>query len=560
MDNKYVTGYSGMEYIIYDKPIRMNKKDAWIEYNEGGVLFYECEEGSEIISIMAHIKYQKDWSPYRYRHYYERDGHFSEVLHCHAEFLKPVYKTVIETMYPKIMQEEKFYGDEREEIECALKACMAIYDVSKEDMRLLIQTDADNGGVVYWGYTFERLSPENEERLEQSVTELSYKDYCGRCNSWKEKREKDEEQRALEKEQLDTIIKDALKTEKIRPKISYKIGRWIDKTPFMDFCSAITKRVKGQEATEIVVANIYNYLKCVAKGKTHNNNMFLVAPSGCGKTETFRAIRDYFEVNIPELVIYQVDMTAITQEGFKGKDTQYMIEPLKSEDNGIGIAFLDEFDKKIVPSYESGGGNVNMSVQSQILTVIEGRKEIGKNKIYTGNTLFIAMGAFDSCRKKKAVVEKHVGFGQTSQGGQKHYAYITREDMIDLGACYELIGRFSSIINYHELAEDTVDEIIDGMVAHVSTGFDCIVRLSEKMRKTLHDNANSQYGCRIIESIIRENVMPEYLNILKENRNPEDYEIIIEDVAKTRKRRIRKVGIVESEGENGEELLEKEVS
>ena len=41
MDNKYVTGYSGMEYIIYDKPIRMNKKDAWIEYNEGGVLFYE---------------------------------------------------------------------------------------------------------------------------------------------------------------------------------------------------------------------------------------------------------------------------------------------------------------------------------------------------------------------------------------------------------------------------------------------------------------------------------------------------------------------------------------
>mgnify|MGYP006874787222 CR=1 FL=1 len=87
------------------------------------------------------------------------------------------------------MQEEKFYGDEREEIECALKACMAIYDVSKEDMRLLIQTDADNGGVVYWGYTFERLSPENEERLEQSVTELSYKDYCGRCNSWKEKTE-----------------------------------------------------------------------------------------------------------------------------------------------------------------------------------------------------------------------------------------------------------------------------------------------------------------------------------------------------------------------------------
>ena len=554
MEKEYLTGYSGMEYIIYDTPIRMSKKDAWLEYKEGGVLFYECEEGSEIISITAHIKYKDGWSSYRYKHYYERNGHFSKVIHCHSELLHPVYKTLIETAHPKIMQEEKFYSDEREEIECILKVCMTIYDVSPEDMRLLIQTDADNGGVVYWGYTFESYITDEEEELGVSVENLSYRDYCGRCDSWKNKKEKDER-----KEFFDSIVKEALKKEKVRPKIAYKIGRWIDKTPFLDFCNAITKRVKGQEATEIVVANVYNYLKCVSRGKSHNNNMFLVAPSGCGKTETFRAIRDYFEVNIPELVIYQVDMTSITQEGFKGKDTQYMIESLKSEDEGIGIAFLDEFDKKIVPSFESGGSNVNLPVQSQILTVIEGRKEIGKNKINTGNTLFIAMGAFDACRKKKAVVEKHVGFGQTNQGGEKHYAYITRADMIDLGACYELVGRFSSVINYHELAEDTVDEIIDGMMEHVSSGLDCIVRISEKMRKILHNNANSQYGCRIIESIIRENAMFEYLNILKENQNPEDYEIIIEDVEKTKRKRIRKVSIVESSGED-DEMLEKEVS
>ena len=554
MENKYSTDYSGMEYIIYDKPIRMNKKDAWTTYKEGGILFYECEEASDIISIMAHIKYKKGWSPYRYKHYYERNGHFSKVIHCHSELLKPVYKTLIETSHPKIMQEEKFYGDEREEIECILKTCMSIYDVSREDMKLLIQTDTDNGGVVYWGYTFENYMTDEEEELGLAVENLSYNDYCYKCESFKKQKEKDEN-----KEYFDSVVKEALKKEKVRPKISYKIERWIAKTPFLDFCSAITKRVKGQEATEIVVANVYNYLKCVAKGKSHNNNMFLVAPSGCGKTETFRAIRDYFEVHIPELVIYQIDMTSITQEGFKGKDTQYMIEPLKSEDEGIGIAFLDEFDKKLVPSYESGGGNVNLPVQSQILTVIEGRKEIGKNKIYTGNTLFIAMGAFDACRKKKAVVEKHVGFGQNNQGGEKHYAYITREDMISLGACYELIGRFSTVINYHELDEGTVDEIIDGMVAHVSNGFDCMVRISEKMRKILHNNANSQYGCRIIESIIRENAMLEYLNILKENQNPEDYEIIIEDVEKTKRKRIGTVSIVES-SEEDDEMLEKEVS
>ena len=46
---------------------------------------------------------------------------------------------------------EKFYSDEREEIECILKVCMAIYDVSPDDMRLLIQTDADG----FWGYVTE---------------------------------------------------------------------------------------------------------------------------------------------------------------------------------------------------------------------------------------------------------------------------------------------------------------------------------------------------------------------------------------------------------------------
>lgn len=37
-------------------------------------------------------------------------------------------------------------------------------------------------------------------------------------------------------------------------------------------------------------------------------NTIITAPSGCGKTETFRAIRDYFRKHNINLPIYQYDM------------------------------------------------------------------------------------------------------------------------------------------------------------------------------------------------------------------------------------------------------------
>lgn len=42
----------------------------------------------------------------------------------------------------------------------------------------------------------------------------------------------------------------------------------------------------------------------------------------------------------------------------------------------------------------------------------------------------------------------------------EHAAPITREDMISAGGCYELIGRFSYIENYHSLNRETIIEII----------------------------------------------------------------------------------------------------
>ena len=95
-----------------------------------------------------------------------------------------------------------------------------------------------------------------------------------------------------------------------------------------------------------------------------------------------------------------------------------------------------------------------------------------------------------------------------------------------------VIEAFKSLVLFAP-EEETVDEIIDVMVKKVSRGFECKVGISGNMRNVLHDNANSKYGCRILESMIRENAMQEYLKLLKSDVAVDEYEILIVDVGQT---------------------------
>ncbi|MCR5145192.1 MAG: AAA family ATPase [Lachnospiraceae bacterium] len=324
--------------------------------------------------------------------------------------------------------------------------------------------------------------------------------------------------------------------EKPCSEIVLKIREWLDSTAFNSFCQEITKEVIGQEETKKILANIYNFLECIAYGKRHNNNMLLAAPSGCGKTQTYRALKKYFKEQIQGLSISQVDMTSVTEEGFKGKNTSDVVADLfnRPKDNGVGIVFMDEFDKKLIPSFSGKGSDVNAAVQNQILTLIEGRKIRPYNdkipvEIDTNNTLFIGLGSFDSCREKKQIVVHHMGFGQENEDGEDHYTEITREDMISLGGSYELIGRFSMIINYHKLDRAAVEKIIDKALAEEIENIECDIELSDTMRQHLFDNSNSKYGCRLLKSIIHDNVMDGYLQLLENDCILKNCKIVIED-------------------------------
>ena len=309
------------------------------------------------------------------------------------------------------------------------------------------------------------------------------------------------------------------------------VNAWLQKTSYSEFREEIYDRVKGQEQLDLVLINIYNYLENISRGTRYCNNTIIAAPSGCGKTETYRAIKEYFAEHIKNLPIAQVDMTGITEEGFRGKDTYSLLEVFdkKEETMGEGIIFLDEFDKKMMPSWTAQNQNVNQNIQSQLLVTIEGTEVVMRTGrvIDTSRTMFIGLGAFDMCRDKKEVVVRHIGFGAEDEGGMDHYADITREDMIDLGASYELLGRFGTIVNYHKLSANSIDHIVDEMVKNVGKAFDTEIQISDDFRQELHGSANSKYGCRLLESKIRNEAMKVYLKIKKEGLDARTKTMII---------------------------------
>lgn len=299
--------------------------------------------------------------------------------------------------------------------------------------------------------------------------------------------------------------------------LKLSIKEWLGRVPFTEFRNTIHKDVIGQDNLDLILANVYNYLTNVALGNPVNNNMLMAAPSGCGKTETYRSLRNYFKTEIPELTISQVDVSVITEEGIVGAGSSILVDELmENGTNGYGIVFMDEFDKKLIPSFAEGA-NTSAAVQNQLLTIIEGREvpfilngQPTGYYIDTSNTMFIGLGSFNESREqKKNAAKNNLGFGARAQDNDM-FDEITREDMIKMGASYEMIGRFPLIVNYHKLSEEAVDKIIDKTLETLRLAYQLPIELDADMRTQLHEFANGVYGCRMLDSSIRDQVIKQY--------------------------------------------------
>ncbi|MCR4610777.1 MAG: AAA family ATPase [Lachnospiraceae bacterium] len=312
-----------------------------------------------------------------------------------------------------------------------------------------------------------------------------------------------------------------------------EIRAWINRVPFKDFYNYLSEWIIGQDNLRLIAANVYNYLDSIANHRQINHNVLLTAPSGTGKTETYRVLKAYFEEYIPALPIYIRDTSAVTATGFKGTEVSQLLVPLVATGyyKPYGLVFLDEFDKKILPSFNSGGDNVNMEAQYAMLTVVEGSDiEVKYNNriktVNTENVMFIGLGSFDYFRKNKEKERKSIGFGSSIETFN-HFNEITRENMIEAGGCYELIGRFPLIINYNKLSSEAIDSIIYKNLGRLEDKYDCDIKITKELQEELHEVANSKFGCRLIDSVISQKIMEEYSKALCDDNPDLDKHLVI---------------------------------
>lgn len=300
------------------------------------------------------------------------------------------------------------------------------------------------------------------------------------------------------------------------PSLEKQIANWLKRTSFKRFVDAISKEVVGQENLKKILMAVYIYLENVVNDRQIQCNAILTAPSGSGKTETFRALRDYFSKQINDLPVCIVDMTSITSEGFKGNDTEEIVSTLIKAKTGVGIVFLDEFDKKLHPSYSGRGNDVNKEIQQQILTLLEGRTIKGIN---TEDTMFIALGSFDECREKRSEKKSSFGFLKDSEENKKeqHYEEITIDNIRDLGGIPELIGRFPFLVNYQPLTEEAINLIIDKNVKKISKILNANIVVGEKFRQHILDISNDEFGVRKIYNLIYSKAIDVMLDYMYKN-------------------------------------------
>ncbi len=335
----------------------------------------------------------------------------------------------------------------------------------------------------------------------------------------------------------------------LNPPVSYKVAKVLGSIRPVDMLRYFDERLIGQRSeTKKIAYTFFEYLKSVAEGKDFTApNWILTAPSGCGKTEVYRIIRDFCkEYSIPVPVV-QVDLSLFTEAGYKGKEVSEIVKQIVEANNktdGSAICFLDEADKKFIPSIGSNG-DFNSALQSNLLTLVEGSEqtvEAGPDKkeytIDTTKTMFVFMGAFQDIRnKKQQKLEQKgtIGFGSSIEKKKRtnnvddcFYEDISLDDMLEVGMLQELAGRVEQVINLHKLSEKDMLYLLDEKAKTISNELGVQVELTSKAKKSLLKICYSSLGIRrpmnCIRSLAKEILTEAYFN---DNFNKESIRIII---------------------------------
>ena len=268
-------------------------------------------------------------------------------------------------------------------------------------------------------------------------------------------------------------------------------GKALDLTP-KEIFNKLNEWVLDQDpAMKKIAREYYNHLKrlkrydmdndCNNKLRIDKTNMIYMGPTGCGKTETIRAI-----ATLMDLPFVIEDSSSFTSAGYVGRACDEILKDLLDAADGDleraqkGIVFLDEFDKIKKTTGGKGGKDVSgEAVQQALLRLVEGgTHKVKKDKMTgatldfnTDNVLFIAGGAFVGLDKiianrvNKNSGKSNVGFGavlakEQEQQYNELIMQVKPEDLMEYGMIPEVLGRFPVLVPFKELSIETLIDIL----------------------------------------------------------------------------------------------------
>ncbi|WP_156291702.1 ATP-dependent Clp protease ATP-binding subunit [Oceanobacillus salinisoli] len=281
------------------------------------------------------------------------------------------------------------------------------------------------------------------------------------------------------------------------------------------------KKVIGQEEAVQKVAKAIRRSRAGLKSKYRPIGSFLfVGPTGVGKTELTKALAEELFGSRDSLI--RLDMSEYMEKhsvskiigsppGYVGhEEAGQLTERVRR--NPYSIILLDEIEK------------AHPDVQNMFLQIMEdGHLTDSHGRMVSFKETVLIMTSNAGTGQKQV----NVGFNKAA-----HESVNTLEVLSDYFKP-EFLNRFDAIINFNELAEDNLLEIVDLMLAELEKTIEennIHIKITEEAKRELvRLGYDARFGARPLRRVIQDKIEDQLTDLILEGENVENVQVDVAD-------------------------------